>query len=181
MDPSLRLSDADRNAALDALSSHFVEGRLSRAEFDERTDLAVRAVTVGDLEPQFEGLPGGVPLTTSTTGEIVPRAAAPVAQADAEVEIEEIRRKGRINEKIDGIAMVTAAVLFFTNLWVFHLPHGWLVWPAGLLVALIGRMVTGFDDSDEKVFEEIKKKDEAERAARLSVALERRRELDDRS
>ena len=56
MDP-LRISDADRQAAVDLLSEQYAVGRLTRDEFDERSDAVWSAKTQGDLAPVFADLP----------------------------------------------------------------------------------------------------------------------------
>ena len=173
---SLRLGDSDRNAALDALSGHYVEGRLTLEEFDERSSGVMNAVTFGDLQPYFEGLPGGVPITPGVSGHR--QVSTAVAPAQAERDLEELSRKGRVMDKVDGVAFTLAAVFFFSNLFIFHLPYGWLAWLAALGVSLVGRAIVDFDDKDEEVWEEVKKKESEERAERLKIALERRRELE---
>lgn len=45
------------------LSDHFAAGRLSVAEFDERSGLIAAALTKGQLEPVFSDLPEPVALT----------------------------------------------------------------------------------------------------------------------
>ena len=52
-----RIGDAERQAAVDALSEHFVAGRLNDAEFNERMDAAMQARTAADLWPLFSDLP----------------------------------------------------------------------------------------------------------------------------
>ena len=54
---SLRISDADREAALDVLAEHYATGRLTKDEFDERSDAVWSAKTRGDLAPLFADLP----------------------------------------------------------------------------------------------------------------------------
>lgn len=54
---SLRISDADREAAVDLLSEQYALGRLTREEFDERSDAVWSAKTQGDLAPIFVDLP----------------------------------------------------------------------------------------------------------------------------
>ena len=54
---SLRISDADREAAVDLLSEQYAVGRLTRDEFDERSDAVWSARTQGDLAPVFADLP----------------------------------------------------------------------------------------------------------------------------
>jgi uncharacterized membrane protein len=55
----LRISDADREAAVNLLSEQYAVGRLSREEFDERSDAVWSAKTQGDLAPIFADLPVG--------------------------------------------------------------------------------------------------------------------------
>ena len=54
---SLRISDADRQAAVDLLGEQYAVGRLTRDEFDERSDAVWSAKTQGDLAPVFADLP----------------------------------------------------------------------------------------------------------------------------
>lgn len=54
---SIRLTNADREACLDALAEQYAVGRIDDAELDRRVDLAHRAVVHGDLDPVFAGLP----------------------------------------------------------------------------------------------------------------------------
>ena len=61
---SLRVSDADRDAALTELSQHFEAGRLTSEELDERTGRILAARTGTDLESQLTDLPVlGAPAT----------------------------------------------------------------------------------------------------------------------
>jgi len=53
----LRISDADREAAVDLLGEQYAVGRLTREEFDERSDAVWSAKTQGDLAPIFVDLP----------------------------------------------------------------------------------------------------------------------------
>ena len=53
----LRISDADRETAVNLLSEQYAVGRLTRDEFDERSDAVWSARTQGDLAPIFADLP----------------------------------------------------------------------------------------------------------------------------
>jgi Domain of unknown function (DUF1707) len=53
----LRVSDADRDAVVDQLATHFQQGRLDLTEFQNRMDRAVRARTRGDLASLLGDLP----------------------------------------------------------------------------------------------------------------------------
>ncbi|WP_433786126.1 DUF1707 SHOCT-like domain-containing protein [Actinomycetospora sp. CA-101289] len=57
----LRLGDADRTAALDALGQHLEAGRLDVEEFGERSVRASIAVRCSDLRPLFADLPAPHP------------------------------------------------------------------------------------------------------------------------
>jgi hypothetical protein len=61
--PEQRISDADRDRAIDRLSEHYAAGRLDKDEFDERSDAVWTAKTEGDLAPVFADLapPRGTP------------------------------------------------------------------------------------------------------------------------
>lgn len=54
---SLRIGDAERDAAIAALARHFADGRLTQAEHEERTSLALKAKTGADLRALFTDLP----------------------------------------------------------------------------------------------------------------------------
>jgi DUF1707 SHOCT-like domain/Transcriptional regulator PadR-like family len=55
--PDLRVSDADRDAAVASLCEHFAQGRLTAAELQARLDLALAAVTRRDLARANRDLP----------------------------------------------------------------------------------------------------------------------------
>lgn len=70
---SLRISDADREAAMDLLSEQYSIGRLTKDEFDERSDAVWSARTRGDLAPIFVDLPVRAPATPVRPGGRPPR------------------------------------------------------------------------------------------------------------
>ena len=55
--PGYRLSTAERDQAVTELRQHVAEGRLTEAEFAERSKAARNAVSRGDLAPLFADLP----------------------------------------------------------------------------------------------------------------------------
>ena len=59
---SIRVSDAERDAAVAELSQHYQQGRLTAAEFDERSGQAFAAKTGDQLHALFVDLP---PIATS--------------------------------------------------------------------------------------------------------------------
>jgi hypothetical protein len=56
-----RLSNQDRDAAVNRLQSAFLEGRLTDTELAERVDRALAARLQGDLIPLFSDLPAVIP------------------------------------------------------------------------------------------------------------------------
>jgi Domain of unknown function (DUF1707) len=59
----LRVSDAERQAVVDELRSHYGAGRIDVTEFEERTHAALASRVRGDLHPLLDDLPdlGGPP------------------------------------------------------------------------------------------------------------------------
>ncbi|MDX6252744.1 MAG: hypothetical protein QOF10_6104 [Kribbellaceae bacterium] len=57
----IRIGDAERDRAVAALSDHFVAGRLTQDEFEERSNQATRARYDVDLKPLFVDLPAAAP------------------------------------------------------------------------------------------------------------------------
>lgn len=58
MNDQIRIGDAEREVAVSALSDHFVAGRLTREEFEERSTRAHSATTQRDVKALFVDLPG---------------------------------------------------------------------------------------------------------------------------
>ena len=56
--PEPRISDADRERAVQRLSDAVTEGRLTVAEFDERVAAVPAARTASELVPHLADLPG---------------------------------------------------------------------------------------------------------------------------
>ena len=65
MDPSHRVSDADREQSILELRDHLLEGRLTLDEFTQRVEIALQATTRMDLVSLGSDLP--VPQVVSTT------------------------------------------------------------------------------------------------------------------
>ena len=55
--PEMRIGDAEREAAVEALGEHFAAGRLTKDEYDERAERAWTARTSSQLYPLFADLP----------------------------------------------------------------------------------------------------------------------------
>jgi len=64
----VRASDAERDQAAELLRAAFAEGRLTRAELDERLTAAYAAKTHADLRDLTGDLPAAIPAETTTDG-----------------------------------------------------------------------------------------------------------------
>ncbi|WP_328991241.1 DUF1707 domain-containing protein [Kribbella sp. NBC_01245] len=62
----VRIGDAERDEAVALLGEHFVAGRLTQEEFEERSDQATRARYVDDVAPLFADLPDPETATPAT-------------------------------------------------------------------------------------------------------------------
>jgi Domain of unknown function (DUF1707) len=72
-DESIRLSDAERDAAAADLGEHFAQGRLTADEHDDRLEQVWRAKTRGEVAPIFRDLPSpyaAVATPASPAGEL---------------------------------------------------------------------------------------------------------------
>lgn len=104
--PEIRIGTAERERALDQLTHHFSEGRLTVTEFDERSGWITAATTRGELERAFADLP-------------VPAAATPaVPQNLAPQRHSTVDWPGRIM----ALTPLVALLLFFvTGTWLWFL------------------------------------------------------------
>ena len=75
----LRIGDRDRESAVAALGEHFAQGRLTKDEYDERSDAAWTARTAADLRPLFADLPATRPVQAASPARVVepPRRQVP--------------------------------------------------------------------------------------------------------
>ena len=102
--PDYRISDAERQYAMDQLGTHFAAGRLSIEEYQERIDVTVAATLRSEILPLFDDLPAltaaGAP--PASTG--VPATIDGVYTIE---EIDEVYRNGRnIRAGIVGLVSV---------------------------------------------------------------------------
>ncbi|GAB3624842.1 hypothetical protein GCM10027418_29270 [Mariniluteicoccus endophyticus] len=176
----MRISDAERTQALDALSGHYVEGRIDLSELDERSGAITSARTLGEIAPLFGDLPGGLPFVAGPDGQPQPREwpVVDTTRDEAERDLARVARKGKLVEKFDTVGGGVALVLFFALMFLFKVGNAWLVWPVFGVLAVVTRFAVGFTQSEEDAYGELKKAEADERAERVRIALERRREIE---
>lgn len=198
----LLLSDAERLHALTVLGDHYASGRLDDSQFHARSGDVAAARTLAQLRDSFADLPGGTPLTsvdgmivqsaTAGGGEVAlsssspsslvpaPTGARTPAARDADADLEDLRRRGKLVESLDGVVIGLTLITFLVLQIVVDWQYAWIVWPSLVLTLGIPRLALRFTDSDEKTYEKLKKADEKAREERLRAASERIRELGDR-
>lgn len=130
----LRVGDAEREAAIQALGEHFSAGRLTVDEYGERSARVTTAKTAGEVHEQFADLPAPHPaLTGQPAPPAPPQPAAPVRQSawdavrdredKAEVERHEerppVQRAARALVALSGVLGIV--LLFTAHTWLFLL------------------------------------------------------------
>ncbi|NLU81881.1 DUF1707 domain-containing protein [Rhodococcus sp. HNM0569] len=116
--PEVRIGTAERDRALNELSTHFAAGRLTVAEFDERSAQVTHARTRGDLDKLFTDLPSDAPARMS-------------GERPARTDGERTWRRTAV-----AVMPLVALALFFT----VPIDHAWLFF---LLIPLSGTLLHG--------------------------------------
>ena len=117
--PEIRVGTAEREQALNLLSEHFSAGRLSVAEFDERSAVVTTATTKGQLDSVFTDLPA-----------VVGEASAPAKKDTPGWDW---------RATVIAVTPIVALILFFTvGSWLWF-----LLIPAVPAILEGGRRVTG--------------------------------------
>jgi hypothetical protein len=128
----LRVSDAERDAALAELSEHFQAGRLTQEEFDERSGRALTARTGNDLRGLFTDLPTPGEPATGPEAAVAPPGPPPAAY-------EGRRPVGRIVIACVIAAIVLGNVTVSVGHGVTQASFGWLV-PVIILLIVFRRI-----------------------------------------
>jgi hypothetical protein len=131
LNAALRLSDAERDAAVDALQRNATYGRLSVAELSGRSDQARRAVTRGDLSAIFSDLP----LQSAPTTTEIPRWDTPFPPDDP-------ARPRSWATLLMALSPFVAVALFFLTGTVLGFAYAWLWFlliPGTAIVLFVGR------------------------------------------
>lgn len=133
----LRVSDEQRDRAVQQLRDHYTAGRLTEDELSDRVQSAFRAKTAGDLQSLLEDLP-----------------ALPLSPAELRAQRVEHRRKAR-RRAIEEISGSFGAFGVCTLIWLAAGAHGqfWPVWVAiapALAVLRNGPQLLGIASHDDE-------------------------------
>lgn len=131
--PDVRIGTAEREQALEALSRHLGDGRLTLPEFDERSSVVSSATTRGQLDAVFADLP-------STT--VTPSVSKPLERTASQTPAAESSDDGWDWRKaVMAATPIVALILFF----VVPVSNSWLFF---LLIPLVGAVIFGGDRSN---------------------------------
>ncbi|MDN8604630.1 DUF1707 domain-containing protein [Corynebacterium ureicelerivorans] len=159
----IRVGDAERSDALDRLGTLFADGYLDVGEFEERTGQAAIARTRGELSVLFDDLP-----------------AEPVTLEKREPSEVELEEKLAAKRKLD-IAIYTTLIgglaVFFVLQLGFDLDYAWVVYPVVGILVFAWYFIFDISDEEDEILEELLEKERSDRAERLKLAAERRKQL----
>lgn len=118
--PDVRIGTAERERAFSLLGDHFAAGRLSPAEFDDRSAAVGRAVTRGELVPLFADLPGaGADLVPSSSTD---GSSTAVTGEKSTPAVSDTGAGRDWRRAVMALVPIAATVLFFvTGTWLWFL------------------------------------------------------------
>lgn len=139
--PNLRISDHDREAALEALGEHMSVGRIDLDEYGDRSAKVTTVKTRGELAEIFEDLPQPHPKLGDEPAKPAPAAsavepAAPKPEGAVTAWTDRPLAQ-RVTAALVPLAFVAAVALFFLG------GHNWLWILLPMGVTAIGRSLWG--------------------------------------
>ncbi len=136
-DPSrLRIGDAERTSALDALGEHLSSGRLSLDEYGDRSAQVTQARTVAELRILFDDLPPPHPALPDAAPAIPPPSDVRRASRSAPATQDPRPPAQRAAGAILAISGILSVLLFF---WL----KTWVVFLLPAVIAVISGAVWG--------------------------------------
>jgi hypothetical protein len=134
----MRIGDEERNKAVELLSDHMADGRLTQSEFNDRLGLVLNAKTAEELEPVFDDLPGPNPGRPSDLERLEEqhRREANALLAETRAERQVAKPDPRLIAALTvavGLAWTTTVIVYFS------LYEDWKIFivPIALSIALI--------------------------------------------
>lgn len=159
----IRVGDAERSDALDRLGTLFADGYLDVGEFEERTGQAAVARTRGELSMLFDDLPAEPVILEKRTA--------------SEVELDEKLAAKRKMDTAIYTTLIGGLAVFFVLQLGFDLDYAWVVYPVVGILVFAWYAVFDISDKEDKILQELLEKERSDRAERLKLAAERRKEL----
>ena len=136
--PRLRIGDAERETALQALGEHMRVGRLDVHEYDERAVRVTAAKTRGELDEVFADLPEPHPVPVVAAAVQPASSPAAVARRDDRTAVQ------RTFAALVPLTGILAVVLFFST------GVGWLIFLLPCAMGVIAGGIWGDDWKHKK-------------------------------
>lgn len=124
--PEYRLSDAEREEAIEALGEHLSSGRLDIDEYGDRTARVTAAKTRAELAPVFDDLPDPHPSVL----------VSPLPAVSQGMTLERIPQRP-IAERLGSMLVPAAAILALV---LFFVTRQWLVFLLPVVAAVLAGM-----------------------------------------
>lgn len=147
----LRASDQDRAVAQQVLADAYADGRLDRAEYDERSERVAAVRVLGDLSPVLVDL---VAPPTSASTQSLARATRSELEQRAEREWQKRRREAVFS--FLGPSLVTTAI-WFGSAWGGDGFHPSFFWPGFVIVFTALHLIRTLSRHHEIVDEEVRR------------------------
>lgn len=145
----LRISNADREQAIERLQQALDEGRIDLNEFDERTKGVYDAKTNAELDILFDDLP----LDRAEDRSVNTIDLTPEEQSRREKAVQQrVRKRGAppILKPLVVVACITTAIWLLSSVSSGELQNFWPVWPIGIMSAVaLAQWITGETEDDE--------------------------------
>ncbi|GAB3373870.1 DUF1707 SHOCT-like domain-containing protein [Amycolatopsis echigonensis] len=173
--PQLRISDQERESALNALGEHMSAGRIDIDEFGERSARITAAKTRGELGELFTDLPVPHPVfgagaTAAPSPAATPAPVQPAASGEVAVRQPEWSPAQRAVAALTPLVWVAAIALIATG------TAGWPVIFAPIALTAVGRALwgKGFEHHDHHHHDRHRERREEFRAMRDEHRRQRR-------
>ena len=147
---SLRASDHDRSLVQQVLAEAYADGRLDRAEFDDRSEAARTIRVLGDIDPLLQDLVA--PKVT------VDQSLVRASRADLEQMAHRhwLTKRREATFSFLGASLVTTAIWFATA-WGEGGFHPYFFWPAFVIVLSLLNLVRTASSRQEIVEGEVRR------------------------
>ena len=173
----MRIGNPERSRAIDLLSERFADGYLDMNEFEDRTGKASQATFKSELDALFTDLPASTPSGSASGANSGAESTHQISPIDAERELQEVRRKGKLVYAIDFVLWTGAIIIMLIGIFTHLTDNWWIVFPVAGIGSWASRAIIGLDDTDEEIYEKLEKQHKDERKKRIEQAIERKREL----
>ena len=154
----MRVGDAERNAAADALQEHLASGRLTIDEYADRSAVVATSRTQGEIDamftdlPPIAGAPGAAGLLAKPTG------GQPVAldRSSSAPALSDTSNRKLLVGIVSAMPFIALILFFVTRQWWFFL----LIPLAG---AVLGPMIGNSEDDARRDRDRERRRDERDR------------------